>query len=34
LTDVELAKIFGHSVCGLFNLETIYFVVQKLFNSM
>jgi hypothetical protein len=30
-SDVHLAKIFSHSVGGLFNLETIYFVVQKLF---
>jgi hypothetical protein len=34
LSDVQLAKIFSHSVAGLFNLETISFIVQKLFNFM
>jgi hypothetical protein len=34
LSDVKLAKIFSHSVGGLFNLKTISFVVQKLFNCM
>jgi hypothetical protein len=32
LSDVLLAKIFSHSVCVLFGLGTISFVVQKLFN--
>jgi hypothetical protein len=31
---VYLANIFSHSVGGLFSLETISFVVQKLFNFM
>jgi hypothetical protein len=34
LSDVQLANIFSHSVDDLFNLETISFVVQKLFNFM
>jgi hypothetical protein len=34
LSDVELANIFCHSVGGLFSLETIPFVVHKLFNFM
>jgi hypothetical protein len=34
LSDVQLTKIFSHSVIGLFSLETISFVVQKLFNFM
>jgi hypothetical protein len=32
LSDVYLANIFSHSVGGLFSLETISFVVQKLLN--
>jgi hypothetical protein len=32
LSDISLAKVFSHSVGGLFNLETVPFVVQKLFN--
>jgi hypothetical protein len=32
LFDVYQAKIFSHSVCGLFNLEAISFVVQQLLN--
>jgi hypothetical protein len=32
LCDVQLANIFSHSVGGLISLETISFVVQKLFN--
>jgi hypothetical protein len=31
---VQLAKIFSHSVGGLFNLATISFIVQKVFNFM
>jgi hypothetical protein len=34
LPVVQLAKIFSHSVRSLFNLETISFVVLKLFNFM
>jgi hypothetical protein len=34
LSDVYLANIFYHSVGGLFNVDTISFVVQKLFNFM
>jgi hypothetical protein len=34
LSDVQLAKIFSHSVGGIFNLETISFIVQKLFSFM
>jgi hypothetical protein len=34
LSDVQVANIFSHSVCGLFNLEAISFIVQKLFNFM
>jgi hypothetical protein len=34
LSDVHLANIFSHSVDGLFNLDIISFVVQKLFNFM
>jgi hypothetical protein len=34
MSDAELANIFSHSVGGLFSLETISFVVQKLFNFM
>jgi hypothetical protein len=34
LSDVQLANILSHSVGGLFSLETISFVVQKLFNFM
>jgi hypothetical protein len=34
LSDVELAKIFYHSVGYCFNLESISSVVQKLFNFM
>jgi hypothetical protein len=34
LPDVQLANIFFHSVGGLFSLETISFVVQKLSNFM
>jgi hypothetical protein len=34
LSDVQLANIFSHSVGGLLSLETISFVVQKLFNFM
>jgi hypothetical protein len=30
----DVAKIFSHSMGGLFNLEAISFVVQKLFNFM
>jgi hypothetical protein len=30
----NVAKIFSHSMGGLFNLEAISFVVQKLFNFM
>jgi hypothetical protein len=33
LSDVELANIFSYSVGGLFNLETISFVVQKFLIS-
>jgi hypothetical protein len=33
LSDVQLAKIFSHSVGNLFNLETISFVLQKLLIS-
>jgi hypothetical protein len=32
LSDVYLANIFSHSVGGLFSLETISFVEQKLFS--
>jgi hypothetical protein len=32
--DVELLNVFFHSVGGLFSLQTISFVVQKLFNFM
>jgi hypothetical protein len=34
LSDVLLAKIFSHSVGGLFNIQTVSFVVQKLFYFM
>jgi hypothetical protein len=34
LSNVYLANIFSHSVGGTFNLETISFIVQKLFNFM
>jgi hypothetical protein len=34
LSDVYLEKIFSHSVGSHFNLETIPFVVQKLFHLM
>jgi hypothetical protein len=34
LSEVKLAEIFSHSVDGLYNLETISFAVQKLFNFM
>jgi hypothetical protein len=34
LSNVQLAKIFSHSVGSLFSLVTISFVVQKLFNLM
>jgi hypothetical protein len=34
LSDVQLANIFSYSVGGLFSLETISFVVQKIFNFM
>jgi hypothetical protein len=34
LSDVQLAKIFSHSVGCLFNLGDISFVVQKLYNFM
>jgi hypothetical protein len=34
LSHVQLANILSHSVGGLFSLETISFVVQKLFNFM
>jgi hypothetical protein len=34
LSHVLLAKIFSHSVGGLFKLETISFFVQKIFNFM
>jgi hypothetical protein len=33
LSDVQIANNFYHSVGGLFNLETISFVVQKVFSS-
>jgi hypothetical protein len=32
LPDEDIANIFSHSVGGLFSLETISFIVQKLFN--
>jgi hypothetical protein len=32
LSDVQLSKNFSYSVGGIFNLKTISFVVQKLFN--
>jgi hypothetical protein len=32
LSDVQLANIFPHFVGGLFSLETISLVVQKLFK--
>jgi hypothetical protein len=34
LADVQLASIFFYSVDGLFSLENISFVVQKLFSFM
>jgi hypothetical protein len=34
LSDILLAKIFSHSLGRIFNLVTIYFVGQKLFNFM
>jgi hypothetical protein len=34
LSDVYLANIFSYSVGVLFSLETISFVVQKLFSFM
>jgi hypothetical protein len=34
LSDVYLANVFSHSVGGLFSLETISFVLQKLFKIM
>jgi hypothetical protein len=34
LSDVYLANSFSYSVGGLFNLETISFVLQKIFNFM
>jgi hypothetical protein len=34
LSDVQPAKIFSYSVGSLFNLVTISFIVQKLFNFM
>jgi hypothetical protein len=34
LSDVYLANIFSHSLCDLFSLETISFVVQNLLNFM
>jgi hypothetical protein len=34
LSDVQLAEILSYSVGWLFNLETISFLVQKLFNFM
>jgi hypothetical protein len=34
LPDVYLAEIFYRSVGGLFNLEVISFVVQKIYNFM
>jgi hypothetical protein len=34
LSDIQLAKIFSHSMGSLFNLETISFAVQKFLNFM
>jgi hypothetical protein len=34
LSDVSLASILSYSVDGLFSLEIISFIVQKLFNFL